>query len=59
LLQLVNKPQTQPELDRLRLSVRRGQPYGDEQWAVKAAIRLGLESTFRPRGCPKKRKVAE
>jgi len=57
-LQQVNKPQTEAEMDRLRTSVQRGRPYGGEAWAAEAAIRLGLESTFRPRGRPKKAKKA-
>jgi putative transposase len=38
----------------VRRSVQRGQPYGDESWARRVAVRLGLESTFRPRGRPRK-----
>jgi hypothetical protein len=32
----------------------RGQPYGDGVWVRATAARLGLESTLRPRGRPKK-----
>jgi putative transposase len=51
---LVNRPETQAELDALRTSVRRGRPFGSEAWQGRTAKRLGLESTFRPRGRPKK-----
>jgi putative transposase len=51
----VNKPQSEAELEAVRRSVRRGQPYGSEDWSRGAAERLGLESTFRPRGRPRKR----
>ena len=40
----------------LRHSVKRGCPYGDESWRDKMAHRLGLESTLRPHGRPKKRR---
>jgi putative transposase len=53
-LQYVNQPQNEAELAAIRLSLQRGQPYGDERWARATAARLGLESTFRPRGRPKK-----
>ena len=53
-LQYVNQPQNEAELAAIRLSVQRGQPYGSEHWAHATAARLGLESTFRPRGRPKK-----
>lgn len=53
-VQHVNRPQSEAELGALRLSVERGRPYGDEAWARATARRLGLESTFRPRGRPKR-----
>jgi len=51
----VERPQTQRELNRLRVCVRRGAPFGSAQWTERAAERLGLESTLRPRGRPKSR----
>jgi len=51
----VNKPLTTGELDAIRRSIRRGRPLGDSQWAENIARRLGLETTLRPRGRPKKR----
>ena len=50
----VNKPDTEAELLATRNSVQRGLPFGDEQWTRTSAIRLGLESTTRPRGRPRK-----
>ena len=40
----------------LRRSVVRGAPYGDELWQQRTAKMLGLESSMRPRGRPKKEK---
>jgi putative transposase len=50
----VNGPQTEADLEALRRSVQRGQPYGEELWAERVARRLGLASTLRPRGRPRK-----
>ncbi len=50
----VNQPQSAQELEGLRLSVQRGRPYGDRAWQKRIAKRLGLESTFRSRGRPRK-----
>ena len=50
----VNKVETEAELTSLRHSVRRGLPYGDDQWTRSSAVRLGLQTTTRPRGRPKK-----
>ena len=50
----VNKVETEAELNSLRRSVKRGVPFGDDQWTSSSAVRLGLETTTRPRGRPKK-----
>jgi len=50
----VNAPQTADELAAVRRSVERGNPYGDASWTEAAVERLGLESTLRPRGRPRK-----
>ena len=52
-LQHVNRPQNESEVQALRRSVQRGQPYGEEHWVRATARRLGLESTLRARGRPK------
>ena len=55
-LKEVNRPQNQGESEAIRRSIQRGQPYGPEGWAKRTAQRLALESTFRPRGRPRKTK---
>ena len=50
----VNEPMTETELVRLRRSLNRGAPYGSEVWMGRTATRLGLESSLRPRGRPRK-----
>jgi hypothetical protein len=34
--------------------MRRGQPFGSECWQAEVAARLGVESSLRPRGRPRK-----
>ncbi len=51
---LVNQPQSDAELEALRGCVVRGQPYGSKPWVERAAKKLGLESTLRARGRPRK-----
>ena len=51
----VNMPMTAAEEEAIQRSMRRGQPYGTERWQKRTASRLGLESTFRPRGRPTKK----
>jgi len=53
-IQLVNRPQTEDELDALRTAIRRGRPLGDEDWVARTAERMELESTLRARGRPRK-----
>ena len=53
-LALVNGVETEAELEAVRRSVRRGCPYGDAAWVQRTAKRLGLESTLRLQGRPKK-----
>ena len=52
----VAEPQTDAELVALRRSVERGVPYGSAPWQKKTIAKLGLESTLRPRGRPRKAK---
>ena len=54
----VNAPQTEAELSALRRSVQRGSPFGDESWLLETVDRLGIESTLRPQGRPKKKNGA-
>jgi putative transposase len=53
-LALVNQPQTEAELARLRASVNRGSPFGEPAWQQETAVRLSLQHTLRPRGRPRK-----
>ena len=50
----VNAPHTEAELSALRRAVNRGCPFGGPFWSDQVVRRLGLESTLRPRGRPKK-----
>jgi len=54
----VNAPQTAKELSELRESLKRGRPFGDPKWQIATAKQLNLESTFRPRGRPRKKAAA-
>ena len=56
----VNRPETEPELARLRYSSRRGAPFGGQEWTQRTVATLGLESSLRPPGRPRTpRKPAE
>jgi putative transposase len=50
----VNQPLTEAEVEAVRNSVNRGTPYGSDHWKKLTAKRLGLESTMRSRGRPRK-----
>ena len=52
--QHVNQPQTEGEVEAIRRSLRRGRPYGGQAWTERIAHKIGLESTLRPRGRPRK-----
>jgi putative transposase len=56
---MVQSPETEAELKALRRSVVRGIPFGEESWQEQTAKRLGLESTLRPRGRPRKNRSGE
>jgi putative transposase len=49
----VNAPLTKKELDRVRVSIERGRPYGEEKWVRETVKNLGLEQTVRPEGRPR------
>ena len=51
----VDEPLTEKELEGLHQSVNRQSPYGTSMWQIQVSKELGLESTLRPRGRPKKR----
>lgn len=51
---LVNRPIDEQELATLDNSLLRDAPYGTPRWQKTTAARLGLESTLRARGRPRK-----
>ncbi|MCA9141073.1 MAG: transposase [Planctomycetales bacterium] len=54
----VNEPLSESDLEKIRTCVKRGRPFGDEEWVERTCERTGLWSTVRPLGRPrKKRKV--
>jgi putative transposase len=53
-LAAVNRAEAAQELEALQRSVRRGTPYGQATWQRRTAARLGLESSMRPIGRPRK-----
>jgi putative transposase len=55
----VNAPQTAEELAGLRACVNRQRPYGDDAWVESATVALGLESSLRRRGRPRKTQHAD
>jgi putative transposase len=53
---LVDLLPNEPDLKKLENCMRRGCPYGHEDWIDKVVKEMDLESTLRPRGRPKKEK---
>jgi putative transposase len=53
-LERVNEAQDEKELGALRQSRDRGRPYGDAAWTSSTAQRLGIESSLRAVGRPRK-----
>ncbi|MDB5353093.1 MAG: rayT [Planctomycetota bacterium] len=53
-LRRVNAPMTEAELASLRRCIERGAPFGTDAWSRQAAEALGLQSSLRPLGRPKK-----
>ena len=51
----VNQPLNSAESAALQQSINRGCPFGTERWQKQTAKKLGLESTMRPRGRPRKK----
>jgi putative transposase len=50
----VNRALTKKEREAVLTSVVRGRPFGSETWQDSTATQLGLQSTFRSRGRPRK-----
>ncbi len=55
-VEYVNTPQTQKEIDKIRNSINRQAPLGNENWVIKMAKKHGLLSTLKARGRPKNKK---
>jgi putative transposase len=53
-LKWLNQSQGQEEIENIRYAIKRGQPYGSEEWVSKAVAKFGLENTMRKRGRPRK-----
>jgi putative transposase len=53
-LAVVNTPESAEDLAAVRGSIIRGRPMGSESWVRRIAATLGLESSLRPRGRPRK-----
>ncbi len=53
-LDWVNEPEAWSALEEVRDCLKRGRPLGSLRWVRETAARLGLESSLRPRGRPKK-----
>jgi putative transposase len=50
---LVEERWAEPELAKLRGSVDRGRPFGQDAWVIQTARQLGLDSALRGRGRPR------
>ena len=53
-LRRLNRAESERELEALRRSANRGQPYGSDAWVKRITKRFGLQSAFRPQGRPRK-----
>ena len=50
---LLNEPQREADEQRVRQSIARGRPLGEERWVQRTAAKLNLLHTLRPPGRPK------
>ena len=50
----VNTPLSSKELHKIQSSLKRGRPFGDDEWMERKVEELGLEHTVRPEGRPRK-----
>lgn len=50
----VDRPLKDEELVRIRRSVNKQVPYGNDSWVLEICVKLGLQSVLRSRGRPKK-----
>jgi len=54
-MEYVNEPIFPKELEKIRNSVNRQAPLGEEQWQQETAVRSGQLSTLNERGRPRKK----
>jgi putative transposase len=52
-IEIVNRPQSEAELEAVRRCANRGSPLGDANWTAATARSLGIEFTLRSRGRPR------
>ena len=50
----VNAPLSAKEFGRVRVSIERGRPFGEDEWVKRTASELRLEHTIRPEDRPPK-----
>ena len=53
-LSFIKIPQPKEEEEKIRLSVVKGKPFGNDNWSIKIIKKFGLESTIRAPWRPKK-----
>jgi putative transposase len=51
---MVNRPLPDAERERIKASLERGRPLGDDRWTADTARRLGLQFTLNRRGRPRR-----
>lgn len=51
----VDEPQNEAEVERIRQCIKRQSPFGQQRWTQNLAKTLGLETTLRSRGRPRKK----
>jgi putative transposase len=54
-VEIVNEAMPEAEVERLRVSVKRGRPFGEEKWLRRVARRDGLEQSLRDPWRPRKK----
>jgi putative transposase len=52
-LEIVNRPESEAELEALRHCVQRGAPFGSADWTATITKQLRIESSLRARGRPR------
>jgi putative transposase len=58
-LAIVNQPETEGELRSLREAITRRAPFGDDEWRLRVARLLGMESSLKPIGRPRRKTLPD